>query len=77
MRILHVITSLERRGVVIYVLGRSVYSPLHVFRLLGLVRKCQERARMFDISVMVKKYMDVYKYGHVLNDGEDGEVARV
>ena len=26
-----------------------------------VVRKCQERARMFDISVMVKKYMDVYK----------------
>lgn len=42
-----------------------------------VVRKCQERARMFDISVMVRKYMDVYKYGHVLNDGENGEVARV
>lgn len=42
-----------------------------------VVRRCQERARMFDISVMVKKYMDVYKYGHVVNDGENGEVSNV
>lgn len=27
-----------------------------------VVRKCQERARMFDISMMVKKYIDVYKW---------------
>lgn len=26
-----------------------------------VVKKCQERARMFDISIMVKKYLDVYK----------------
>ena len=33
-----------------------------------VVKKCQERARMFDISVMAKKYMEVYKYGHVIED---------
>lgn len=26
-----------------------------------VVRKCQERARMFDINAMVKKYLDVYR----------------
>lgn len=34
-----------------------------------VVKRGQERARMFDISVMVKKYMDVYKYGYVVDDG--------
>lgn len=40
-----------------------------------VVRRCQKRARMFDISVMVKKYMDVYKYGHVVDDEENGGTA--
>lgn len=30
-----------------------------------VVERCQKRAKMFDISVMVKRYMDVYKYGEV------------
>lgn len=33
-----------------------------------VVERCQKRARMFDISVMVKRYMDVYKYGEVRDD---------
>ncbi|MCH5174283.1 MAG: glycosyltransferase family 4 protein [Prevotellaceae bacterium] len=44
---------------------------------IDIVRKCQERARMFDISVMVKKYLDVYKYGHVVDDEESGGTACV
>lgn len=33
-----------------------------------VVRRCQERARMFDVSVMVKKYMDVYRENVNLNN---------
>lgn len=33
-----------------------------------VVRRCQERARMFDIGVMVKRYVDVYECGEVRKD---------